>query len=316
MIVFEERPSWLSIVLQVRTSVLTRIWGRLLVTTLFALVVTEAFEFKAFEGIRKFSLSTTPFTLIGLALGIFLGFRNNTSYQRFWEGRILWGRLVNTSRSLTRQVLTLVSAPEGSEEALAAYHRSFVHHVAAYVHSLRFHLRDQKEKYPELERLIPEDDLDALANSSNPPIMLIQGLGQRTSEAWRSGWLDTFHLPTLESSLTGLTDIQGGCERIKSTPIPFSYTILIHRIVAVYCMALPFGLVTTSHQATPLVVLLVSYALYGLDAIGDEIENPFGLDDHDLPLTAMSTMIEVNVRDQLGETDLPELKKPVETVLN
>lgn len=317
MIVFEERPSWLSVVLQIRTSVLTRIWGRLLVTTLFALAVTEAFEYELFAEIGRFSLSPQPFSLIGLALGIFLGFRNNTSYQRFWEGRILWGRLVNTSRSLTRQVLTLIQAADPAEaEVLAAYQRSFVHHVAAYVHSLRFHLRGEKESYQELERLIPEDDLDALANSSNPPIMLIQGMGQRATEAWKRGWLDTFHLPTLESSLTGLTDIQGGCERIKSTPIPFSYTILIHRIVAVYCMALPFGLVTITHQATPLVVLLVSYALYGLDAIGDEIENPFGLDDHDLPLTAMSTMIEVNVRDQLGETDLPELKKPVDTVLN
>jgi ion channel-forming bestrophin family protein len=316
MMVFEERPSWLQIVIHLRTSVLTRIWGRLLVTTLFALVVTEAFKFEVFEGIEKFSLSPLPFSLIGLALGIFLGFRNNTSYQRFWEGRILWGRLVNTSRSLTRQVLTLIQAPEGSEEALAAYQRSFVHHLAAYVHSLRYHLRGEKESYAELERLIPEDDLGALAGSSNPPIMLIQGMGQRATEAWRNGWLDTFHLPTLESSLTNLTDIQGGCERIKSTPIPFSYTILIHRIVAVYCLALPFGLVTVTHQATPLVVLLVSYAFFGLDAIGDEIENPFGLDDHDLPLDAMSTMIEVNVRDQLGETDLPALKTPVSNVLN
>lgn len=315
--VFEERPSWLQVVIHLRSSVLTRIWGRLLLTTMFALAVTEAFEFKWIP--EKLSLSVTPFTLIGLALGIFLGFRNNTSYQRFWEGRILWGRLVNTSRSLTRQIMTLVQIPPGSsesEEALADYQRSFVHHVAAYVHALRFHLRDEKAKYAELERLIPEDDLDALQTSSNPPIQLVQGLGQRATEAWKRGWLETFHLPTVEASLTNLTDIQGGCERIKSTPIPFSYTILIHRIVAVYCLALPFGLVTTTHQATPLVVLLVSYAFFGLDAIGDEIENPFGTDVHDLPLEAMSTMIEVNVREQLGETELPALKTPDHNVLS
>ncbi|MBL4849021.1 MAG: hypothetical protein JKY65_26150 [Planctomycetes bacterium] len=315
--VFEERPSWLQIVLHLRSSVLTRIWGRLLTTTLFALIVTQAFQFELVPGIEQLSLTAAPFSLIGLALGIFLGFRNNTSYQRFWEGRILWGRLVNTSRSLTRQVLTLAQASPEDADALAGFQRAFVHRLAAYVHALRFHLRDEPEGYRrDLSRLLPNDDLEALVASSNPPIALIQTLGERATEAWQRGWIESFHLPTFEASLTSLTDIQGGCERIRSTPIPFSYTILIHRIVAVYCLALPFGLVTTTHQVTPLVVLLVSYAFFGLDAIGDEIENPFGCDDHDLPLQAMSTMIEVNVREQLGETDLPAIRKPIDNVLS
>lgn len=310
--VFKERLTWLQIVTLVRGSVLSRIWGRLAVTTAFAILVTEAHELKYLDA----SLTATPFSLIGVALGIFLGFRNNTSYQRFWEGRILWGRLVNTSRSLTRQVLTLIQAPPEEAGAQQACQRELVHSLSAYVHALRIHLRGETEAYADLARLIPAEEVVAMSATSNPPIALIKTMGERLSAAWRKGWIDAFHLPILEASLSGLTDIQGGCERIKSTPIPFSYTLLIHRIVAVYCLALPFGIVDTTHWATPLVVILVGYAFYGLDAIGDEIENPFGNDPHDLPLAAMSTMIEVNVREALGETDLPALRPPVDNILN
>jgi putative membrane protein len=123
------------------------------------------------------------------------------------------------------------------------------------------------------------------------------------------------HLPTLEASLTGLTDLQGACERIKSTPIPFSYTTLIHRIVAVYCYGLPFGVVSDTGWFTPLVVLVVSYAFFGLDTVGDEIEQPFGTDANDLPLTAISRMIEVNLRQRIGDTDIPPLLRPVDELL-
>jgi len=112
-----------------------------------------------------------------------------------------------------------------------------------------------------------------------------------------------------------MTNIQGGCERIKSTPIPFSYTALIHKIVALYCYGLPFGIVNETEWFTPVVVTIIAYAFFGLDAVGDEIEDPFGKDPNDLPLTTLSTMIEVNVRQRIGDTDLPALLKPVDNVL-
>jgi ion channel-forming bestrophin family protein len=123
------------------------------------------------------------------------------------------------------------------------------------------------------------------------------------------------HAPVLEASLTQLTDIQGGCERIKSTPIPFSYTALIHRIVALYCFGLPFGLTDTIKALTPIVVAIISYAFFGLDAVGDELEEPFGTDMNDLPLTALSTAIEINIRRRIGDTDLPAQPVPVNNVL-
>lgn len=313
MMVMPPNLSYLRLVTRLRGSVLVRIWPRLLVTFAWAGLITWLAEQKHLDA----TLTELPFTLIGLALSIFLGFRNNTSYERFWEGRKLWGALVNTSRNLTRQVLTLVGPQQaGSPEdpEVRRFQRECVHRLAAYVHALRLHLRDAKD-WRELGRLIPEDDLARLAISSNAPMRLAQDLGERLAAAYQRGWIHAQHLPVLEHSLSQLLDIQGGCERIKSTPIPFSYTLLIHRIVAIYCLALPLGIVTKVHGYTPLVALLVAYAFFGLDAIGDEIEEPFGTHTHDLPLSALSTMIEINVREALGETDLPRPLSPRGEVL-
>ena len=108
--------------------------------------------------------------------------------------------------------------------------------------------------------------------------------------------------------MTEILGIQGGCERIKATPIPYAYNVLLHQIVGVYCLSMPFGIVEKVGVMTPLVVLLISYAFFSLDAIGEEIEDPFGLDMNDLPLESMSRMIEGNLRERIGETDLRDPK--------
>lgn len=313
MMVQEKRYSWFRLLFKYRGTALSRIRGRFAVTTLLAIVVTVVdLNFGFFHA----DLTTIPFSLMGLALSIFLGFRNNTSYDRFWEGRKLWGSLVNTTRSITRQILTLVMEPRESTEnastdkdEIIAFQQEMVHRVVAYVHALKHHLRDQ-DRVEDLAPMIPKDEVQALRGEINRPIAILQRLGDRFQHAYRKGWIHPQHLPVLEKSLAGLTDIQGGCERIKSTPIPLSYTSLIHQIVAIYCIALPFGLVKSVGAFTPVVVGIVAYAFYGLDAIGDEIENPFGTDTNDLPLSALSTMIEVNLRQRLGETNLPPLHKP------
>jgi putative membrane protein len=314
MMVQERRYSWLRLLFKYRGTALSRMRGRLAFTMLVAIVVTVIdLNVSYFHP----DLTTIPFTLMGLALGIFLGFRNNTSYDRFWEGRKLWGSLVNSTRSITRQILTLVgeSVPTGPDKSgpgrdeIVSFQREMVHRVAAYAHALKHHLRDQ-DRVDDLAPLISKQEIDSLRREINRPIAILQRLGDRFRDAYRQGWVHPMHLPVFEQSLVALTDIQGGCERIKSTPIPLSYTSLIHQIVAIYCIFLPFGIVKSVGAFTPVVVGIVAYAFYGLDAIGDEIENPFGIDPNDLPLSALSTMIEVNLRQRLGETDLPPLRKP------
>jgi len=300
--------TWLRSLGAVRGTSLERIWKRLALTVVCAVVVTVLYE----TGIIGATLSTLPFSLIGLALGIFLGFRNNTSYDRFWEGRKLWGRMVNVSRSFTRQIQTLVGPQPGAEVDAAerdAVHSELVHRIIGYVHVFRHHLRDEDD-LSDVRGHLSEEEIEALKNESNRPAAVSARTGARLRALWDRGWIHPMHLPVLEASLTEMTGIQGGCERIKATPIPASYTILIHRIVATYAFALPFGIVDTVHHWTPVVVLLIAYAFYGLDAIGDEIENPFGFDDNDLPLSTLSRMIEVNLRQRLSESDVPPLLKP------
>lgn len=301
------RNTWLHTLFQVRGSTIVRTWRRLLLAVGVAVVVTYLHE-SYLKDSAILEIDMTPFSLTGLALGIFLGFRNNTSYDRFWEGRKLWGRVVNASRTLTRQLLTL-TRPAGAE-----FHRESVYRLIAYVHALRLHLRNSDD-HGELSEFLSADELAALKGESNVPIAILQTMGERFRDVWDEGHVDAFHLPILEGSLTELAGVQGGCERIRATPIPFSYSVLLHRIVAVYCLTLPFGLVASTGVLTPFVVLLISYAFFGLDAVGEEIEDPFGLDPNDLPLDAITRMIEVNLRQRLGETELPDLLKPDRNVL-
>lgn len=287
------------------------IWRRLLAVFVVACVTTWAHE--SYDVLSDVDTTLAPFSLIGVALGIFLGFRNNASYDRFWEGRKLWGQIVNASRTITRQILVFVGPVEGGEEE-REHHRAAVYRVIAYVHLLRHHLR-REDDFTEVEGLLSERELEALRVEHNRPVALLQMMGLQFRKDWERGWIDSFHLPVLEGSLTELTGVQGGCERIKNTPIPYSYSLLLHRIVGIYCFMLPFGLVVDVGMVTPLVVLFVSYAFLGLDAIGGEIEDPFGYDPNDLPLSQLTRMIEVNLRQRLGETDLPDYHQPVDNLL-
>lgn len=309
-----QRGHWWRQIATFRGTAITRIWPRLLFVTVLASIET-ALHMNGYWTVH--GLTVVPFSLVAVALGIFLGFRNNTSYDRFWEGRKLWGQLTNTTRSLARQVQVLVGPHDeatGTTAEAVVIHRELIHRVIAYVHALRLHLRDQDD-LDALAGLVPEAERQALRGQANRPLAILNTLGGRVRDLWCQGHLDPLHVPVLEGTLFMLTDIQGGCERIKSTPIPSSYTVLIHRIVAIYVFALPFGLVDTIGMLTPLVVAFIGYAFFGLDAVGEEIEDPFGTDINDLPLSTLSRGIEINLRQALGETDVPEPLRPVDGVL-
>ncbi|HVJ88339.1 MAG TPA: bestrophin family ion channel [Labilithrix sp.] len=311
----ERKRSWIQTVV-LGGFALPHIWVRTLIITAISIVVTIVYE-----EIPQFhyALTPTPFTLVGLSLGVFLGFRNNTAYDRFWEGRKLWGALVNTSRSVTRQVLTLLGPLSEAEKTpdtdaeLRRFQTQFVHLVIAFAHALRHHLRDTSP-FDSIVHVIGEEEAARFRGQDNVPYAILQRMGEHLRHARAKGWIEPFHVPVVEGSLISLTDIQGACERIKNTPIPYSYTVLMHRIVAVYCALLPFGLMDTIKWATPFVVLAVSYCFFGLDAIGDEIEQPFGKDTNDLPLKGISRTIERNLRERLGE-ELPSPVAPERGVL-
>ncbi|MBN8610896.1 MAG: hypothetical protein J0L92_09950 [Deltaproteobacteria bacterium] len=316
-----KQHSWLRLIFRYRGTELPRTKWRIAGVVLLACGVTAA-ELMLEDTQFHTDLHPLPFTLVGIALSIFLGFRNSSAYDRWWEGRKLWGSLINTTRSMARQVLTLISeVPEGrtlssaEKKEITTLQTELVRRIIAFTHALRLSLRDIDD-LKDLEPFLPKDEIEALKTETNKPSAISKGTADRIQVAWSKGWIHPLHVGILEQSLVTLTDIQGACERIKSTPIPMTYTTLIHRIVAVYCYGLPFGVVSEVGALTPIVVLVVSYAFFGLDTIGDEIEQPFGYDDNDLPLDQMSRLIEVNLRQRIGETDLPPLLKPVDEYLS
>lgn len=303
--------SWLDFLFATRGTTLPRIWRRLTVNMLFVATVTVAHE--TFGLLRDSDVTALPFTLIGFVLSIFLGFRINTAYDRFWEGRKLWGQLVNTSRTLARQILTLVGPTPGvgsGPDDLAERRRRMTYGLMAFAHALRMRLRGEEAMLADLAGFVSAEELTRLAGERNRPNAIVQRLAEQLDEAYRAGLVHPQHLALLHNGLASLTDVQGGCERIANTPIPFAYQVLLRRIVGVYCYALPFGVLHTLGPLTPMVVLMMSYAFYGLDAIGDEIHQPFGNDPNDLPLSALCTTIEIDLRQRLGETELPAPAEP------
>lgn len=317
--ILKEEMGWLRMLFTFRGSALHDTAPRLVLFTLISAAATAA---ELLTDTEQYSLTTTPFTLIGVALAIFLGFRNNAAYDLWWEGRRLWGALVNSSRTLARRTALLIDpesvAVDVEREAEGAgacqTRRDIGVLIAAFVHALRLKLREQPYEQ-DLARLLSPDELAFVLARANPPQAVLQLIGRQATAAYRQGWLHAYHLSQLEDALTDLTDIQGGCERIKSTPIPFAYTVLLHRIVAFYCFFLPFGLIRDVTWLTPLVTLLITYAFFGLDAIGDELEDPFGMAPHDLPLEQLCVLIETDVRQILDAGEPPPPVEPVDGLL-
>ncbi|MGX4642741.1 bestrophin family protein [Massilia sp. SYSU DXS3249] len=309
--IVRERPSGLGLFLTMRGSILPSIRNSLLVTTALAIVVTLSHGQVWHE---KITLTTTPFTLMGLPLAIFLGFRNNSAYDRYWEGRKLWGELVLRSRNLARQCLTLVEPGRAFVPGAGDIRERMVRRAVAYAHALRHHLRGSDPAL-DVAPLLGADEWLRAREAPNLPVFLTHAMGADLARCLHEGRVDPLLAASLDASVSAMVGIGAGCERIRNTPIPFSYTLLLHRTAYLYCFLLPFGLVDTIGYLTPFVVAIVAYTFFGLDALGDEIEEPFGVAPNDLPLDSICRTIEIDLRHALGEADLPPPLKPVNSWL-
>jgi len=290
------RLHWLRMLFVLRGSVLPEIAPQLLVTTGLAVLVTLAHG-HVFHW--KIPLNFVPFSLIGLTLAIFLGFRNSTSYARWWEARTLWGALLNETRNLLRQALTLDSGAARHAPVLSQ-------RLIAFVHALRHQLRGS-DAAADLARLLPAADCQRLATARWKPALLLLMAGEWLGERVRDGGLPPALAQAMEVPLAKLTEALGGCERIAGTPIPFTYSVIIHRTIYLYCLLLPFGLVDSIDAMTPVVVALIAYTFFALEALSAEIEEPFGREANDLALDAMSRTIEGTLREMMGETPADEV---------
>lgn len=319
------RPNALRLFFALRGSILPAIARSLLACTTFAVLVTWSHGtlFSA-----KVTLTPVPFSLIGLALAIFLGFRNGAAYERYWEARKLWGELIYRSRSIARQLLGFTALPAAAAPALPLARaaeaggddprHAVVRRIVALAHALRLQLRGgtAEESRDALAPWLPRRELDAALAAQAPADLLLREASATVGALLRDGRIEPQLAANIDEHLSGLAAVMAGCERIKATPIPFVYTLLLHRTAYLYCFLLPFGLVDQIGAMTPLVVAIVAYTFFGLDAVGDEIEEPFGLKAHHLPLDALCRSVEIHLLEALGAAPLPPPIAPVDGSLH
>lgn len=282
-----------------RGSVVKRIAVRcLMVTLLAALIVLVERHYPAFF----YPVSATPFTLLGLSLSIFMSFRNTACYDRWWEGRKAWGRMIIEVRSFVRES-AVIDDPTQRARLLRS--------LCAFAHGLNARLRNEDDLHAAKPWLPKDADISA----HNVCDGILRDLGERCSRLASEGQISEFRYMTLEQRLVGLSEVQATCERIKGTPLPFPYTLLLHRTIYIFCLLLPFALAEPLGWLAPLFTTIVSYTFLGLDAIGNELEDPFGRDENDLPTDSLVRLLERDVLSALGEP-LPPLLEPVEHVLS
>jgi putative membrane protein len=287
------------------------VWRPLLVPTIMLLTwdvgVTVAFQLNWFE----FPGITIQYTLYGTAIALFLGFMVNAGYARWWEARTLWGSIVNHSRNVAREATTLLdpTVPNARRELGPDMVRAQI----AYVHSLRTSLR-QQDPPPEIDRYLSRDAAVRVKNASSGPTATLTHLGRLLAEARRRGMIDDFARVQVESTLSVLTDAQGGLERIKKTPLPVQYRLLPSFFARTFCIILPFAVYQDLQWWTPIGSGLVGMMFLLAVQVGKDLADPFSDDVHDVPMTAISRTIEIDLLEMIG-ADAPGPVDPVGQVL-
>jgi putative membrane protein len=280
---------WFSIIFLIRKSDTAR---TLMPVMLVLGVLVAAFCYVELELVNlAFTSTVTMHSLLGFVISMLLVFRTNTAYERWWEGRKQWGALVNVSRNLAIRIAQIVPK---EEVVLRQYFRVL---ITDYALVLKEHLRSRSDR-DELEKH-QDLDLDTVMQKSHLPNAMAERLYEAVFKLRKDGHISEQQLITLDGMVNQFTDITGACERIRKTPIPYSYSAFIKKFIFIYVISLPFGIITDFGYATILVTVTVFYVLASLELIAEEIEDPFGTDTNDLPTDDIARTIQTNLKEIL-----------------
>jgi putative membrane protein len=239
----------------------------------------------------EFTSTTALHSLLGVVLGLFLVFRINSAYDRWWSGRILWGMLVNSTRNFALKLGAYLDKEDQENREW------FAKMISNFPYATKEHLRNGV-LLSELQ--VPDETFIPYLNSKeHKPNAISSLLYDRVNSLYKQGKITSDQFFVLDKELKEFIDIMGGCERIKNTPIPYSYSMYIKKFVFTYIITLPFGFVTTFKYVTIPTVLLISFVLLSVELIAEEIEDPFGRDSTDLPTDELSEKIRENVHEIL-----------------
>lgn len=273
---------WLDHLFDVRGTLVREIGIRVGVCVVWAVAVV-AFHFH----VRPIQSSVVLHSLVGVALGLLLVFRTNASYDRFWEGRRLWGGIVNETRNLVRSASIYLDRDPRLLHELTRW-------TALFPWTVMSTLRSEANFGPVMDEL-PEPQRSAVRTAQHPAMYVSQQMTACLEEARQKGWITDILLTSIDNNTQLLVDYLGGCERIRKTPLPFAYVVHLRRALIIYCLTLPFALVESFGWFTVLDVLFVTYTFFGIEEIGVEIEGPFGHDANDLPMEDICATIHHNL---------------------
>lgn len=275
-------------------SVLSKITFRLSLNIMISIVAVLSFQWYERLGIH---LTIAPFSLLGIAIAIFLGFRNNACYSRLIEARTLWASLLINQRNILRNIKGLLPNDQLAQ-------KEFANLLIAFGWSLKHELR-KTSPIIDLYRLLPRNIFDEVIRSPFPTSRILLQIGLKVGELRDKKVISDVLFQAINKDINALSDVLGGCERISNTPIPFAYTLILQRTVYLFCSLLPFALVVDLHFMTPFVSVFISYTFLAWDALAEELEDPFGIAANDLPLNAICNSIERNALDMLDIQPLP-----------
>lgn len=251
-------------------------------TTAICYIVIDVFDL-------PFKSTTQVHSILGVVLGLFLVFRMNSAYERWWEGRSRWGLMVNDSRNLSQKLAAMLSSDDQEDRNF------FKIMIANFPFAVKEHLRNGVV-FDELED--PGGGvMEKLKKANNVPNVIIALLYKRVQHLVNIGKFNGDQLIVLDTELHEYASIQGACERIKNTPIPYSYSMYIKKFIFTFIITLPFGFVTTFFYFTIPIVLLLFYILVSIELIAEEIEDPFGRDINDLPTDQLAKKIRADVQE-------------------
>lgn len=300
-----------------------RVLGYVKYEVVFSLVVAALVWLFYRQAASQVSLPFSIAAILGSALAIFIAFRNNSAYGRWWEARTLWGGIVNSSRVLARLIITFADShahqPNYDAAKSETFKKQLIYNCIAWAHALRLHLRKQ-EDWQTLKNFLSEEEFQLVKQSQNKPNFLQLLMGRKIYQAMANGTLSGFDSFQMEGQLLNLANYQGGCERIKNTPLLRQYDYFTRLFLYTFMFLLPFSLVGdfTRMGADYLVIPvagIISFVFSILAKVGEVNEDPFENRITDVPLTALCNTIERDLKEMLGETNLPEKLQPIDQVL-
>lgn len=281
--------SWFKLIFALHKSDTIRmLWKELLYMMSFTLLINFVLiEFHPEHDSLGQLLSV--YSLVGFVISLLLVFRTNTAYDRWWEGRKKWGQLVNDTRNMAIKIKSFTTNPED--------HAFFSRMIPNFVFATKEHLRKGVD-WDELE--LTDTEIEHFQKKDHIPMALSQAMYQRLNEMAKRGDLDTADRLIIDENLNAFMDSLGACERIKNTPIPYSYSLFLKKFIFVYVTTMPLALVNNFGYFAALISTYIFYVLVSMEVLAEEIEDPFGRDDNDLPTDGLCEKIRANVREALG----------------